>query len=74
MRRVIKHLVTLARQAGCYKVLLVCEDSVVPFYEKCEFERMGAYMVRCCQNLHCPTESTAALWLRHELVQANYIH
>ena len=35
----IQHLLDVCRQAGCYKVILDCEDDVAPFYEKLGFHR-----------------------------------
>ena len=36
-RRVIMYLVLLARQNGCYKCILDCDDENVGFYSKCGF-------------------------------------
>lgn len=35
----VNHLLEVCRQAGCYKVILDCEDTVIPFYEKLGFHR-----------------------------------
>ena len=35
----VMHLLDVCRQAGCYKVILDCEDDVAPFYEKLGFHR-----------------------------------
>ncbi len=35
----IQHLLDVCRRAGCYKVILDCEDDVAPFYEKLGFHR-----------------------------------
>ena len=35
----IQHLLDACREAGCYKVILDCEDDVAPFYEKLGFHR-----------------------------------
>ncbi len=35
----VHHLLEDCRQAGCYKVILDCEDHVIPFYEKLGFRR-----------------------------------
>lgn len=44
--RVIDHLVKLAQEANCYKVILSCDDANVGFYERCSFKHKGACMVR----------------------------
>ena len=36
---IINHLLQVCRDAGCYKVILDCEDDVAPFYEKLGFHR-----------------------------------
>jgi len=36
---IVQHLLEECRQAKCYKVILDCEESVVPFYEKLGFHR-----------------------------------
>jgi glucosamine-phosphate N-acetyltransferase len=36
---VVKALVELARQSGCYKVILSCNDQNLPFYTKLGFKR-----------------------------------
>lgn len=33
----IAHLVAMAKQHGCYKVILDCNDHNIPFYEGCGF-------------------------------------
>ena len=43
-RALIAHLVALAKQQGCYKVILDCNDQKMPFYEACGFTRKGAAM------------------------------
>ena len=43
--RVIAALVAHAQSQGCYKVILDCSDSNVPFYEKCGFTRKEVQMV-----------------------------
>jgi len=35
----VRHLTDLARQAGCYKVILNCRDAVMPFYIKLGYRR-----------------------------------
>lgn len=45
IRRVIAALVSYAQRQGCYKVILDCSDSNVPFYQKCGFTRKEVQMV-----------------------------
>lgn len=42
----LAHLQLLARELGCYKVILDCEPDRVEFYEKCGFARKGVQMAR----------------------------
>lgn len=35
----VQYLLDVCRTLGCYKVILDCEDDVVPFYEKLGFHR-----------------------------------
>lgn len=35
----IEHLLAVCRQVGCYKVILDCDEQVIPFYEKHGFSR-----------------------------------
>ena len=37
-RKIIHSLLDEARKRGCYKTILDCDDEVVPFYEKINFE------------------------------------
>ncbi|KAG6541479.1 hypothetical protein Mapa_017153 [Marchantia paleacea] len=37
-QRVVCHLADLAKQLGCYKVILDCTEANAPFYEKCGFK------------------------------------
>lgn len=37
-RKIIHSLLDEARKRGCYKTILDCDDDVVPFYEKINFE------------------------------------
>lgn len=41
---IVKHLVTLAQNKKCYKVVLDCSDGNRGFYEKCAFEKRGNQM------------------------------
>lgn len=36
-KKIIQALVQIAKENGCYKVILDCGDDNVPFYEKCGF-------------------------------------
>lgn len=36
---VVRYLLSRARQAGCYKTVLYCEDGLMPFYGKLGFRR-----------------------------------
>lgn len=38
-KQLIKRLVKIAKDSGCYKVILDCSDNNIPFYEKCGFKR-----------------------------------
>lgn len=44
--RMIEALTAIARQAGCYKVILDCAESNAAFYEKCGLVRKEIQMVR----------------------------
>jgi glucosamine-phosphate N-acetyltransferase len=35
----VLHLLDVCRGAGCYKVILDCEENVIPFYERLGFRR-----------------------------------
>lgn len=43
-RTMIDHLVATAKQQGCYKVILDCNDQIAAFYEGCGFVRRGSAM------------------------------
>eukprot|EP00898_Chlorokybus_atmophyticus_P007887 jgi/Chlat1/809/Chrsp104S01267 len=43
-RRLVEELTQLAKQHGCYKVILDCSDHNIEFYTKCGFQQMGAQM------------------------------
>jgi glucosamine-phosphate N-acetyltransferase len=40
----VQYLLDVCRQAGCYKVILDCEEDVIPFYEKLGFHRWETAM------------------------------
>eukprot|EP00475_Leptophrys_vorax_P010145 TRINITY_DN16825_c0_g1_i1.p1 TRINITY_DN16825_c0_g1~~TRINITY_DN16825_c0_g1_i1.p1 ORF type:complete len:154 (-),score=7.76 TRINITY_DN16825_c0_g1_i1:104-565(-) len=37
-KRIISELSRIAKEAGCYKVILDCAEKNIPFYEKCGYE------------------------------------
>lgn len=41
---IINSLVEYAKDQNCYKVILDCEDNLIPFYDRCGFERKGSQM------------------------------
>jgi len=43
-KTILAQLSNRAKEAGCYKVILDCSDSNVPFYEKCGFKRKEIQM------------------------------
>lgn len=45
-KKIIEFLSMEAQKNGCYKIILDCSDKNVGFYEKCLYERKGAYMAR----------------------------
>jgi glucosamine-phosphate N-acetyltransferase len=44
-KRIIEQLTHVAQSAGCYKVILCCEDKNIGFYEKCGYEKKEVEMV-----------------------------
>ncbi|WWD21053.1 hypothetical protein CI109_105534 [Kwoniella shandongensis] len=44
--KIIKALEEIGRTRGCYKIILDCSDSNIPFYEKCGFKHKEFQMVR----------------------------
>lgn len=44
-KELIAYMVELAKQNGCYKVTLYCEDANVDFYRKCKFKCVGNQMI-----------------------------
>ncbi len=45
-KAIVAFLVKLAGDFKCYKVVLACDDGLVPFYEKCGFRRAASQMRR----------------------------
>ena len=43
---IIEHLTRYAKQQGCYKVILDCNEKNVPFYEKCGYKRHAVEMAK----------------------------
>jgi len=43
-KKIIEYLVHLAKEKGCYKVILDCDEKNAQFYEKCQFKRRGVEM------------------------------
>ena len=37
--KIMRHLVEIAKKRGCYKIILNCTDTVIPFYEKLGFKK-----------------------------------
>ena len=48
-RKIVQHLTELARERGCYKVILDCAEGNTGFYAKCGFERKEVQMVQYFQ-------------------------
>jgi glucosamine-phosphate N-acetyltransferase len=43
-KKLIDCLLSLAKELGCYKVILDCDENNVPFYEKCDMVKKGIQM------------------------------
>lgn len=43
-KRIIKHLIQIAKENKCYKVVLACKEVYRPFYESCDFKKTGDEM------------------------------
>lgn len=43
-KHLIQALSSIARNSGCYKVILDCDEKNVKFYEKCGYRRAGVEM------------------------------
>ncbi len=46
--KLLQHVIADAKTRGCYKITLVCNETVLPFYLKNNFEKRG---VQCSQLL-----------------------
>jgi glucosamine-phosphate N-acetyltransferase len=44
-KQLIAYMVDLAKEKGCYKVTLYCEENNVEFYKKCNFTCAGQQMI-----------------------------
>jgi glucosamine-phosphate N-acetyltransferase len=44
-RQLITYMVDVAKEKGCYKVTLYCEEDNVEFYKKCNFKCVGQQMI-----------------------------
>lgn len=40
-KEIIKKLITISRERGCYKIILDCDEKVSKFYEKIGFKKKG---------------------------------
>ena len=45
-KKLISHLTETAFKAGCYKVILDCNENLVPFYESCGYTQKQTQMSR----------------------------
>lgn len=41
---IVRHLMELAKEKGCYKITLVCNENNTAFYKKCGMENRGFQM------------------------------
>jgi len=54
-QRIIQALTYISENSGCYKTILNCSDSNVPFYEKCGFARKENEMAKYApERSHSP--------------------
>jgi glucosamine-phosphate N-acetyltransferase len=44
-RQLITYMVDVAKEKGCYKVTLYCEEDNIEFYKKCNFKCVGQQMI-----------------------------
>lgn len=47
---IVKHLMNLAKEKGCYKVTLDCSEENSHFYDKCGLEKRGLQMAQLTCN------------------------
>lgn len=45
-KTLISHLVSVAKEAGCYKIILDCSSHNEAFYKACGFETKGCFMAQ----------------------------
>jgi glucosamine-phosphate N-acetyltransferase len=43
-QKIVEKLTELANKKNCYKVILDCKETLIPFYEKIGFEQKGSQM------------------------------
>lgn len=43
-KKLLNKIIERSKELNCYKVTLVCSESLQKFYEKCEFETRGIHM------------------------------
>ena len=43
-RKLIDHVINIATYNKCYKIILDCDESLIPFYEKCGFHKKAVQM------------------------------
>jgi glucosamine-phosphate N-acetyltransferase len=51
---IVRHLIEISRRHGCYKVILDCADSLIPYYEKLGFRPWASGM-----RMDLPVEKSA---------------
>lgn len=56
----VRHLLEVCRQEGCYKVILDCAAAVIPFYEKLGFSRWEQAMRIDLEPVNAPAATDAA--------------
>jgi len=52
--RIINALTYISETIGCYKTILNCSDSNIPFYEKCGFVKKENEMAKYSESPHTP--------------------
>ncbi len=43
-KQIIKRLIERAKEKGCYKIILDCDEKIINFYEKAGFKKKGIMM------------------------------